>query len=40
MMNIKTKFEKPENFWNRESSWLKFNTRVLSEAMDKTVPLF
>ncbi len=40
MMNIKTKFEKPENFWNRESSWLKFNARVLSEAMDKTVPLF
>ena len=39
-MDIKTKFEKPENFWNRESSWLKFNARVLSEAMDKTVPLF
>ena len=39
-MDIKTKFEKPENFWNRESSWLKFNARVLSEAMDQTVPLF
>ena len=38
-MDIK-KFEKPENFVNRELSWLKFNERVLSEARDKTIPLF
>ena len=24
---------------NRELSWLKFNDRVLSEAMDETVPV-
>lgn len=31
---------KPENFWNRELSWLEFNYRVLSEARDKQIPLF
>ena len=31
---------KPENFWNRELSWLEFNYRVLSEARDKSLPLF
>lgn len=35
-----TKFEKPEYYVNRELSWLKFNERVLSEARDKTIPLF
>ena len=31
---------KPENFWNRELSWLEFNYRVMSEARDKSLPLF
>ncbi len=30
---------KPEYYFNRELSWLKFNDRVLEEAMDKTNPL-
>ena len=30
---------KPEYFYNRELSWLKFNLRVLKEAMVKEVPL-
>lgn len=38
-MDIK-KIEKPEYFGNRELSWLKFNDRVLSEARDKSLPLF
>lgn len=33
-------FGKPEYFTNRELSWLLFNYRVLSEARDKTIPLF
>lgn len=32
-------FTNPENFENRELSWLKFNMRVLSEAQDKSIPL-
>ncbi len=32
--------EKPENYYNRELSWLKFNYRILGEAKDKTIPLF
>lgn len=31
---------KPEYYWNRELSWIKFNERVLSEARDKSLPLF
>ncbi len=38
-VNLKD-FEKPEYFVNRELSWLKFDERVLSEARDKTLPLF
>ena len=30
----------PENYVNRELSWLEFNYRVLSEARDKNLPLF
>ena len=30
---------KPEYFYNRELSWLKFNLRVLKEAMFKEAPL-
>ena len=33
-------FGKPENFRNRELSWLEFDERVLSEARDKSLPLF
>ena len=38
-VNLKD-FEKPEYFVNRELSWLKFDERVLSEARDKSLPLF
>lgn len=31
---------KPEYYWNRELSWIKFNEKVLSEARDKSLPLF
>ena len=33
-------FRAPEYYTNRELSWIKFNERVLSEARDKTLPLF
>lgn len=39
MMDLKN-FEKPVYFVNRELSWLKFDERVLSEARDKSLPLF
>ena len=34
------KYTNPENYVNRELSWLEFDYRVLSEARDKTLPLF
>ncbi|WP_404408868.1 RNA degradosome polyphosphate kinase [Jeotgalibacillus malaysiensis] len=33
------KFSKPENYNNRELSWLAFNQRVLEESFDMTNPL-
>lgn len=35
-----TPYLKPEYYVNRELSWLQFNERVLSEARDKSLPLF
>ncbi len=32
-------FMDPENYENRELSWIKFDGRVLDEARDKTIPL-
>ena len=36
----KTDFTNPKYYINRELSWLGFNDRVLSEARDKSIPLF
>ena len=33
-------FMNPKYYTNRELSWLLFNRRILSEARDKTIPLF
>lgn len=39
-MSDKQQFLNPEYYTNRELSWTLFNERVLSEARDKTIPLF
>lgn len=36
----KKQYEKYENYYNRELSWLQFNYRILGEAKDKSMPLF
>ncbi|MBO6016387.1 MAG: RNA degradosome polyphosphate kinase [Lachnospiraceae bacterium] len=36
----KTDFRNTEYYYNRELSWMSFNNRVLSEARDKSIPLF
>lgn len=33
-------YKNPKYFTNRELSWLLFNQRILSEARDKSIPLF
>lgn len=38
-MEKEKNFTNPENYENRELSWLKFDGRVLNEARDKSIPL-
>ncbi len=40
MADALSRFGDPDNYVNRELSWLEFNYRVLGEARDKTTPLF
>ncbi|MBR2189023.1 MAG: RNA degradosome polyphosphate kinase [Eubacterium sp.] len=39
-MSDLTPYKKPEYYKNRELSWLQFDTRVLNEARDRSIPLF
>ena len=36
----KNYYNNPEYYYNRELSWIKFDKRVLSEALDPEIPLF
>ena len=36
----KSRYDDPEFYCNRELSWILFDKRVLSEARDKSNPLF
>ena len=40
MGDKKKEFKNPAYYTNRELSWLLFDHRVLSEARDKSIPLF
>ncbi len=40
MGEVKNDYRNPAYYTNREMSWLLFNYRVLSEARDKSIPLF
>ncbi len=36
---LKTDFNNPDYYFNKELSWLDFNARVLEQAFDKNIPL-
>ena len=40
MAEIDEKYLKPENYVNREMSWLEFDFRILGRPENKTIPLF
>ena len=40
MEEMDSVYTNPDNYVNRELSWLEFNYRILNEARDKTIPLF
>ena len=40
MADVESRYKKPENYVNRELSWLDFDYRILEEARDKSLPLF
>ena len=40
MADVESRYKKPDNYVNRELSWLDFDYRILEEARDKSLPLF